>query len=40
MRQQFIGFSGPGPAGAASGKKTRNTATTRRAAVRKGRERG
>ncbi|MDE2224403.1 MAG: MurR/RpiR family transcriptional regulator [Xanthomonadaceae bacterium] len=39
MRQQFIGFSGPGPAGAASGKKTRN-ATTRRASVRKGRAPG
>ncbi|MDE2496197.1 MAG: MurR/RpiR family transcriptional regulator, partial [Xanthomonadaceae bacterium] len=39
MRQQFIGFSGPGPASAASGKKTRN-ATTRRASVRKGRAPG
>lgn len=40
MRQQFIGFSGPGPAGAAAGKESRNPATTRRASLRKGRGRG
>ncbi|MGH8182921.1 MAG: MurR/RpiR family transcriptional regulator [Rhodanobacteraceae bacterium] len=41
MRQQFIGFSGPGPVGrggAASGKKTRNAAT--RTSVSKGHQSG
>jgi DNA-binding MurR/RpiR family transcriptional regulator len=40
MRQQFIGFSGPGQSDrnhAASGKKPRNAAATRRASVRKDR---